>query len=151
MPWKITTRLCRDIQVMIFDHKWHHVTSRRDAAAQMMLQWSAQSVPNPHHPNDNHELQWRNNGCDGVSNHQPLGCLLNRLLRRRSKKPSKLRVTGLCLGNSPVTGEFLAQMASYAENVSIDDVIMWELGDNLWWINNGAGAPVWCHALCIMQ
>ena len=41
-----------------------------------------------------------------------------------SKKTSKLRVTGLCAGNSPVTGEFPAQKASNAENVSIDDVIM---------------------------
>ena len=32
--------------------------------------------------------------------------LLNRLFGRRSKKTSKLRVTGLCVGNSPVTGEF---------------------------------------------
>ena len=39
--------------------------------------------------------------------------------RHRSKKTSKLRVTGLCVGNSPGTGEFPAQMASYAENVSI--------------------------------
>ena len=46
-------------------------------------------------------------------------CLHNRLFRRRSKKASKLRVTGLCTGNSPVTGEFLAQMASNAENVFI--------------------------------
>ena len=51
--------------------------------------------------------------------HQPHDCLLNRLFRRRSKKISKLRVTGLCAGNSPVTGEFPAQMASNAENVSI--------------------------------
>ena len=64
-------------------------------------------------------LQWRHNGCDGVSNHQPHDCLLNRLFRRRSKKTSKLRVTGLCAGNSPVTGEFPAQMASNAENVFI--------------------------------
>ena len=35
------------------------------------------------------------------------------------KKTSKLRVTGLCVGNSPVTGEFPAQMVSNAENVSI--------------------------------
>ena len=42
-----------------------------------------------------------------------------RLFRRRSKKTSKLRVTGLCAGNSPVTGEFTAEMASNAENVSI--------------------------------
>ena len=43
----------------------------------------------------------------------------DRLFRYRSKKTSKLRVTGLCAGNSPGTGEFPAQMASYAENVSI--------------------------------
>ena len=64
-------------------------------------------------------LRWRHNGRDGVSNHQPHDCLLNRLFRRRSKKTSKRRVTGLCAGNSPGTGEFPAQMASNAENVSI--------------------------------
>ena len=45
--------------------------------------------------------RWRHNGHDSVSNHQPHDCLLNRLFRRRSKKTSKLRVTGLCVGNSP--------------------------------------------------
>ena len=64
-------------------------------------------------------LQWRHSGCDGVSNHQPYDCLLNRLYRRRSKKTSKLRVTGLCVGYSPGTGEFPTQRVSYAENVSI--------------------------------
>ena len=64
-------------------------------------------------------LQWRHNGRDGVSNHQPPNSLLNRLFGRRSKKTSKLRVTGLCAWNSPVTGEFPAQRASNAENVSI--------------------------------
>ena len=64
-------------------------------------------------------LQWRHNEHDGVSNHQPHGCLLNRLFSRRSKKTSKLRVTDLCEGNSTVTGEFPAQRASNAENVSI--------------------------------
>ena len=65
-------------------------------------------------------LQWRHHECHGLSNHPRLDYLLNRLLRRRSKKTSKLRVTGLCAGNSPaVTGEFPAQMASNAENVSI--------------------------------
>ena len=74
-------------------------------------------------------LRWRQNDHDGVSNHQPHGCLLNRLFRRRSKKTSKLRVTGLCAGNSPVTGEFPAQRASNAENVSIwwrhHEVVRW--------------------------
>ena len=64
-------------------------------------------------------LQWRHNGHDSVSNHQSHDCLLNRLFRRRSKNTSKLRVTGLCAGNSLGTGEFPAQMASNAENVFI--------------------------------
>ena len=74
-------------------------------------------------------LRWRHNDHDGVSNHQPHDCLLNRSFRRRSKQTSKLRVTGLCAGNSPETGEFPAQMASYAENVSI----WWR--HHAWWIH----------------
>ena len=71
-----------------------------------------------------HTLQWRHNGRDGIPNHQPHHCLLNHLFRRRSKKTSKIRVTGLCAVNSPVTGEIPAHMACNTENVSIDDVIM---------------------------
>ena len=56
-------------------------------------------------------------------------CLLNRLFRCRSKKTSKLRVTGLCAGNSPVTGKFPPQRASNAENVSI------------WWRHHAARCP----------
>ena len=41
------------------------------------------------------------------------------------KKTSKLRVTALCAGNSPKTGEFPAQRASYAEMFPFDDVIMY--------------------------
>ena len=70
-------------------------------------------------------LKWRHNERDGVSNHQPHDCSLSRLFRHRSQKTAKLRVTGLCEGNSPVTGEFPAQKASYAENVSI------------WWRRHG--------------
>ena len=62
-------------------------------------------------------LQGRHYGHDGVSNHQTHDCLLNRLFRRRSKKTSKLPVTGFCGGNSPVTGKFPAQRAGNAENV----------------------------------
>ena len=65
------------------------------------------------------KLEWRHNGRDGVSNHQPQHCLFNTLFRRRSNKASNPRVPGLCAGNSPVTGEFPAQMASNAKNVSI--------------------------------
>ena len=52
-------------------------------------------------------------------------CLLNRLFRCRSKKTWKLRVTGLCEGNSPMTGEFPSQRISNAENASI------------WWRHHG--------------
>ena len=60
-------------------------------------------------------LEWRHNGLDSVSNHQPYDRLLQRLFRYRSKKTSKLCVTGLCV----VPGEFPAEMASNAENGSI--------------------------------
>ena len=75
-------------------------------------------------------LFWRHNGGDDVSNHQPHDCLLDRSFRRRSKKTSKLRVTELCAGNSQVTGEFPAQKASNAENVSI------------WWGHREMAGPV---------
>ena len=65
-----------------------------------------------------------------ISNHQPHDCLLNRLFRRRSKKTPKLRVAGLCEGNSSATGEFPAQRASNAENISIwwrhHDIEQWD-------------------------
>ena len=76
-------------------------------------------------------LQWRPIEHDCVSNHQSGDCLLNRLFMCRSKK--KLHVTGLCAGNSPVTGEFPTQKASNAENVSI------------WWRHHG---EIWCY-ICI--
>ena len=66
-----------------------------------------------------HSLQWRHNERYSVTNHRCLDCLLNRLFRRGSKKIWKLRVSGLCEGNPPVTGGFLSQSASDAESVSI--------------------------------
>ena len=83
-------------------------------------------------------LQWRHNGYDGVSNHQPLHRLLNRLYGRRSKKTSKLRVTGLCVGTSPGIGEFPAQMASNAENFPFDDVIIYRTVDRYAVVENMA-------------
>ena len=79
-------------------------------------------------------LQWPHNEHDCVSKHQPHSCLLNRLFRRRSEKTLKLRVTGLCAGNSPGTSEFPAQMTSNAENVSI----WWHHHDTLW-----SGNAIW--------
>ena len=61
---------------------------------------------------------------DGVPD---LDYILNRLFRRRTKKASKLRVTGLCEGNSSVTCEFPAQRASNAKSVY------------LWWRHHDIG------------
>ena len=72
---------------------------------------------------DSISLQWRHNERDGVSNHQPHDCLLNRLFRRRSKKTLKLRVTGSCEGN--VTGEFPAQRPVMRKVFTFDGIIMW--------------------------
>ena len=66
----------------------------------------------------NWSLQWRHNEHEGVSHHRRLDYLLCRLFKRRWEEKSKLHVTGLCEGNSPVTGEFSAQRASNAENAS---------------------------------
>ena len=46
-------------------------------------------------------LQWRHFERDGVSSHRCIDWLSNHLSRRRSKKISKLRVTGLCAKNLP--------------------------------------------------
>ena len=108
-------------------------------------------------------LRWRHNGRDGVANHQPHECVLNSLFRRRSKKTSKLRVTCLCEGNSPVTGDFPAQMASDAENVSIwwrhhDCVVVSNTVCTalfvLWWQNHNCqkkcSQQVGVHSRCIL-
>ena len=54
---------------------------------------------------------------------------LNRLLRRRSKKTSKLCVTGLCAGNSPVIGPVTRKMFPF------------------WWRHHGTnnGQFLWHH------
>ena len=73
-------------------------------------------------------LQWRHNERDGVSNRRPLDCLHDRLFRRRSKKTSKIRVTGLCVRgihrwpvNSPHKGPVTRKLFLF------DDVIMWHI------------------------
>ena len=70
-------------------------------------------------------LHWRHNEPGGVSNHQPHDGLFNRSFRSRSKKTSKLRVTGLCVRgihrwpvNSPHKWPITRKMSPF------DDVIM---------------------------
>ena len=62
-------------------------------------------------------LQWSHNVT--ASQITSLTIVYSVVYSGKSKKTPKLRVTGLCAGNSPGTGEFPAQMASYVENVSI--------------------------------
>ena len=69
-----------------------------------------------HHHETCQTLQWCHNERDGVPKHRRVNCLLNRVLRSTSKKTSKLRLTGLCEGNPPVTGKFPSERA---ENGSI--------------------------------
>ena len=69
-------------------------------------------------------LQWRHNGHNSISNHQPHDCLLNRLFRRRSKKTSKLRITGLCAGNSPGAVNSPHKWPVTLKMFPFDDVIM---------------------------
>ena len=70
-------------------------------------------------------LQWHHNGHGSASQ-----LFTQPLFTRRSKKTSKPRVTGLCVGYSLGTSEFPAQMASYAENVSI----WWHHNENDIWL-----------------
>ena len=69
-------------------------------------------------------LHWRHNDHCCVSNHQSHDCLLNRLFWRKSKKTSKLCVTGLCAGNSagPVNSPHKGLVTR--KMVPFDDVIM---------------------------
>ena len=73
---------------------------------------------------DAYSLQWRHNDHNGVSNHQPHGCLLKRWFRRRSKKTSKLRVTALCVGNSPGPVNSPHKWPVTRKMFPFDDVIM---------------------------
>ena len=76
-------------------------------------------------------LHWRHNDHDGVSNHQPHGCLLNLLFGRRSKKTSKLRVTGLCVGNSPGSMNSPHKGPVTRKMFRFDDVIMSQTYDRV--------------------
>ena len=88
-------------------------------------------------------LQWRHNEHGGISNHQPYECLLNRLFRRRSNEIPKLRVTGLCAGNSPVIHWWLVNYPHWGpvawKLFPFDDVIMQRYIEMKW--NNHRDDP----------
>ena len=64
-------------------------------------------------------LQWCHNELDGVSIRRLIDCLVGRLFRRRSKKPSKLRVNWLWEGNSHVTGPVTQEMISFNDVIKV--------------------------------
>ena len=78
-------------------------------------------------------LQWRHNERAGVSNHWRLDGLLNRLFRRRSTKTSKLRVTGLCEGNSPVKANSPHKGLVSRKMFPFDDVIIQSITSSHTW------------------
>ena len=101
--WDIGQVHCGICDTVLFSGTiWYFVSAN-------LIQWDMDSFP----------LQWHHNKRDDVSNYWCLNCLLKCLFRRRSKKTSKLHVTGLWEGKPPVTGGFPSQMASNMENVSI--------------------------------
>ena len=67
---------------------------------------------------------WCHKGRDGISNHQPHDGFLNRLFGRRSMLTSKLRVTGLCAGNSPEIGDSPHKWPVTRKMFPFDDVVM---------------------------
>ena len=98
----------------------------------MVISRGLRGFMRPVYPYPSGLLLWHQGPCTSavIMNHYSdvlMGAMASHLFRRRSKKTSKLRVTGLCAGNSPMTGEFPTQMASNAKNVSI------------WWRHHGSG------------
>ena len=95
-------------------------------------------------------LRWRHNDHAGVSNHQPHGCLLNRLFRRRWKKTSKLCVTGLCAGNSPGPVNSLHKGPVTRKMFPFDDVILtnkflWNPRFRGWEVHSPEHRKQWSH------
>ena len=117
-----------DKAVNISFHKHPTVNDKRTSETEVMNRWPP--------------IRWRHNDHDGGSNHQPYGCLLNRLFRCKSKKTSKLRVTGLCVGNSPGPVNSPHKGPVTRKMFPFDDVIM------VFSINNRlvfANKPTWYY------
>ena len=118
---------------------------------------SSDYLPPSHAPLDMAcPLQWHHDECDGVLNHRRLDCFPNHLFRRRSKKTSKLRVTGFVRGihRSPVIsphkwkerGKCFHDVVMYTECIlrSMVHVIYGHSSQygGCWWPN-----PWWCHQM----
>ena len=102
--------------VTLFDYIVHQTYVRFHLFYDISISWfvNPPAIQPLLHQLESHSLRRCHNGRDSVSNHQPRHCLLSLLFRHRSKKASKLRVTGLYMGNSPGTRKMFP----------FDDVIM---------------------------
>ena len=120
-----TEILCLGMIIYLTNHRPYHSFSLQMKGRSKWRPYSRCVESNfYHYINEYAPLQWHHNGRDSVSNHQPHHCLLNRLFRRRSKKISKLRVTGLCAGNSPGPVNSPHKWPVMRKMFPFDDVIM---------------------------
>ena len=120
------TLLCRGINWWSMDspHKWATLRSFEISSNELIMIWDAMAPMWRHCNQRDRKSNMTAHYCDVIMGRVRLKSPALHLFtqpfsRRRSKKTSKFRVTGLCVGNSPGTGEFPAQRASNAENVSI--------------------------------
>ena len=88
-------------------------------------------------------LQERHNERYGVSNHRHPDCLVSRLFRRTSTKTSKLRVTGLCEWNPPVTAHSPHKGPVMRKKFPFDNVIA-KYGMRFW-------SPEWLHQTALFH
>ena len=79
-------------------------------------------------------LQWCQNERQGVSCHRRLDWLIKPLFRRRSKKISKLRITGLCEENPPGNSDSSRKGPVTQKMFPFDGVVM--TSDISWWRND---------------
>ena len=109
----------------------YHIYDNFTGTRATILFPSSSETPGGASPTEERTLEWCHNERVGVSNH--------RLFRRRSKKTSRLHVTGLCERNSPMIGEFPAQRSSKRGNVFIG------------WRHNGHTDPVRMHDITTVR
>ena len=109
-------------------HCWHRRLSlwkpMMPPMTTKLASWFSVNLFKAPKPADQIALQWHHNERNGTWNHWCLDCLLSRLFRCKSKKTSKLLVTGLCEGNPLVRSGFPSQRTSNMEMFPLDDFIM---------------------------
>ena len=107
-----------------------------------MVEWTEPPPPPPPPPSSRDviliiliiPLRWPYYEYDD-SNHQRLGCLLNRFFRKKINENIKAPLHWPCERNSPATAEFPAQKASNAEKCFYLMASSWQPLPNKFWRN----------------